>query len=64
MLSPAVVKKAKVSEVKGQELPLPPLDGSVVDVTDFGVMQKEDLSLSSYFNKLRREEEVPKAAVC
>ena len=47
-----------------EQLPLPPLDVSAVDVADFRQAQKDDTTLSTYFNRVKNKEDVSRATVC
>ena len=61
----SVRRREKVLGTPVQEqLPLPPLDVSVVEVTDFGQVQRDDATLSAHFKRVRNEEDVSRAAVC
>ena len=61
----SVKRREKVLGTPVQEqLPMPPLDVSMVDVTNFGQAQKEDATLITCFNRVRNEEDVSRAALC
>ena len=61
----SVKRREKVLGTPVQEqLPLPPLDVSVVEATDFGQAQRDDATLSAHFKRVKNEEDVSRAAVC